>query len=41
MLKVVIDTNVIVSAALSPHGNAAKIIDAIADSGEIQLKILL
>lgn len=29
MIKVVIDTNIIISAALSPHGNPAKIIDMV------------
>ncbi len=37
MLNVVVDTNVIISAALSPEGNAAKILDLIADNEEIQL----
>ncbi len=37
MRKVVIDTNVIVSAALSPKGNPAKIIALIAGSDDIQL----
>ncbi|MCL2122201.1 MAG: putative toxin-antitoxin system toxin component, PIN family [Clostridiales bacterium] len=37
MLKIVIDTNVIVSAALSPKGTPAKIIEHIADSNEIQV----
>ena len=29
MLKVVIDTNVVISALISPHGNPAKIIDLV------------
>ena len=37
MRKVVIDTNVIISAALSPKGNPAKIIALIAGSDDIQL----
>ena len=37
MQKIVIDTNVIVSAALSPEGKPAKIIDRIANSDEIQI----
>ncbi len=37
MRKVVIDTNVIVSASLSPKGNPARIIALIAGSDDIQL----
>ena len=37
MIKVVLDTNIIVSAALSPKGNPAKIINIIADTDEIQI----
>jgi len=37
MLKVIIDTNVIISAALSPKGNAARIINIIDDNQEIQI----
>ena len=36
-MKVVIDTNIVISAAISPNGNCAKIIDAIAENKEIQL----
>ena len=32
MFRVVIDTNVAVSALITPHGNAAKILDLIADN---------
>lgn len=37
MIKVVIDTNIIVSAALSPKGNPAKVIELVADNEEIQI----
>ena len=37
MLKVVVDTNIVVSAALSPDGNCAKILDIIAENEEILL----
>jgi len=37
MIKVVLDTNIIVSAALSPKGNPAKIINIIADTDEVQI----
>ena len=38
MLKVVLDTNIVISAALSPTGNCAKIFDIItADNDQIQL----
>jgi putative PIN family toxin of toxin-antitoxin system len=37
MLKIVLDTNVIISAALSPTGNCEKIINTIDDNEEIQL----
>ena len=37
MLKIVIDTNVIISAVLSPEGNPAKIIKLIADNKEIKV----
>ena len=37
MQKVVIDTNIIISAALSQSGNPAKIINLIADSEEMQV----
>ena len=36
-LKIVVDTNVMISAILSPRGNAAKIINIIADNEEIKL----
>ena len=36
MLKIVLDTNVIISAALSPAGTCAKIINMIAYNDEIQ-----
>ena len=35
--KIVIDTNVIVSAALSPKGNPARILDLVADDAEIEV----
>jgi len=35
MQKIVIDTNIIISAALSPSGKPAKIINMIADSDEM------
>jgi putative PIN family toxin of toxin-antitoxin system len=37
MTKIVIDTNIFVSAALSPVGNPAKIIAKISSSSEIQV----
>ena len=37
MLKIVLDTNVVISAALSPTGNCAEIIDTIGDNEQIQL----
>ena len=37
MINVVVDTNIIISAALSPKGNPAKIIEFIADHEEIQI----
>ena len=37
MQRIVIDTNVIVSAALSPTGSPAKIIELITESNEIQI----
>jgi putative PIN family toxin of toxin-antitoxin system len=37
MFKIVLDTNVIISAALSPTGNCARIIRAVAGSVEIKL----
>ncbi len=37
MLNLVVDTNVIISAALSPEGNAGKILGFIADNEEIQI----
>ena len=37
MLKIVFDTNVVISAALSPSGNCAKILDVVAKNEEIQL----
>ena len=37
MLNIVIDTNVVVSAALSPLGNPAKIIELIINNEEIQV----
>jgi len=37
MLKVVIDTNIVISAALSPSGKCAKIVEIIAENEEIQL----
>ena len=37
MINVVVDTNVIISAALSLKGNPAKILDRITDDEEIQL----
>lgn len=39
MTKVVLDTNVVVSAALSPRGNPAKIISYIAENVNVQLFI--
>jgi len=37
MIRVVLDTNVLISAALSPKGNPAKIIERIADEEEVQV----
>ena len=37
MVKVVLDTNVIISAALSPTGTCAKIIDVVTTDTQIQL----
>jgi len=37
MIKVVIDTNVLVSAALTPNGNPAKILDLICSSTTLQV----
>ena len=37
MLKVVLDTNVVISAALSPTGNCAKIINMVTFNEETQL----
>ena len=37
MTKVVIDTNTVISAALSPNGNCAKIMEYIADNDEVKL----
>jgi putative PIN family toxin of toxin-antitoxin system len=37
MIKVVIDTNVIISAALSPLGNPSKIVELISSNENIQL----
>jgi len=37
MIKIVIDTNILISAALSPAGNPAKILAAIAASEDIEL----
>ena len=36
MKKVVIDTNIVISAAISPYGNPAKILDMVLDR-EIQM----
>jgi len=36
-MKVVLDTNILISAALSPKGNPAKIIELIADNQEVQV----
>ncbi|MCL2754579.1 MAG: putative toxin-antitoxin system toxin component, PIN family [Oscillospiraceae bacterium] len=36
-MNIVLDTNVIISAALSPHGNCAKIIDMLTEQNNIQL----
>ena len=35
MLKVVLDTNILVSALLSPNGNSAQIVDSIFDEHEV------
>ena len=37
MQRIVIDTNIVISAALSPYGNPAKIINLISDSEELQV----
>jgi len=37
MANVVLDTNIIISAALSPQGTPAKIVDLVLDNEEIQL----
>jgi putative PIN family toxin of toxin-antitoxin system len=37
MIKIVLDTNVIISAAFSPSGNCARIINLLTGSEEIQL----
>ena len=37
MLKIVVDTNIVISAALSPSGNCAKTIGIIAGNEQIQL----
>lgn len=37
MTKIVLDTNIVVSAALSPKGNPAKIISHIAEDEELQM----
>ena len=37
MTRIVIDTNIVVSAALSPTGNAAKIIALISNSEEVEV----
>jgi len=37
MINVVLDTNVIISAAFSPSGNCARIINLLSDSEQIQL----
>lgn len=37
MIKVVLDTNIIISAALSPSGTPAKVISAISANEELQL----
>ena len=36
MINVVIDTNIIVSAALTPQGNPAKVVDAIFEKRDMQ-----
>jgi len=36
-MKVVLDTNIVVSAALTPEGNSAKIIDLLTSHQDIQL----
>ena len=40
MIKIVLDTNIIISAALSSKGNPAQIINLIADKDEIQVGII-
>lgn len=37
MTNIVLDTNIFISAALSPKGNPAKIIDLVSDNEEIQV----
>ncbi|MDR0219961.1 MAG: putative toxin-antitoxin system toxin component, PIN family, partial [Lachnospiraceae bacterium] len=37
MIKVVIDTNVIISAALSPLGNPSKIVELVSRNESLQL----
>jgi len=37
MIKIVLDTNIIISAALSPNGNPAKIIELIHNKNEVQI----
>ena len=37
MKRIVLDTNVVVSAALSPKGNPARILDLIAESNDIEV----
>jgi len=37
MPNIVIDTNVVISAALTPHGNPAKIMKAVYEKEELQL----
>ncbi len=37
MVKIVVDTNIVISAALSPQGNPAKIIRLVRDNEDIQL----
>ena len=37
MIRIVLDTNVLVSAALTPNGNAARIVNLISVNAEIQV----
>jgi putative PIN family toxin of toxin-antitoxin system len=37
MLKIVLDTNIVISAALSPQGNPAKIVKLISDRDDVKL----